>query len=431
MSYIKKMCGKSRKIRTVLCMVLCAGGLLCGVSGCGQNGNTSGLQAVENVVEKKNGEATRDLFAMDTVMRVTANGTEAEDAVTAAVAEIKRLDALFSVGNENSDIAKLNVEHMAVVSDDTFSLVQRSLQLYQDTDGALNITVYPLMEAWGFTTGEYRVPEQTEIDSLLQTMQIGEIRCDSQTKTVILPEQTKIDLGAIAKGYTSARLMEIFEGYDISSAMVSLGGNIQVKGSKPDGTSWKVAVEDPFSDSENAYAGILSVADKAVVTSGTYERYFEKDGKRYHHILDPATGYPAEKGLASVTIVSDDGTLADALSTALFVMGKEKAVAYWKAHAKEFDMILIEDDGTISVSEGIENVFSCEKKYEKIERETDETPLPVPGRGVSGCEGQCTTTSGTSASDAPSGAIISTITLFGRHMIEEPTVRIAFVFTQI
>ena len=90
--------------------------------------------------------------------------------------------------------------------------------------------------------------------------------------------------------------------------MVSLGGNIQVKGSKPDGTSWKVAVEDPFSDSENAYAGILSVADKAVVTSGTYERYFEKDGKRYHHILDPATGYPAEKGLASVTIVSDDGT---------------------------------------------------------------------------------------------------------------------------
>ena len=224
------------------------------------------------------------------------------------------------------------------------------------------------MEAWGFTTGEYRVPEQTEIDSLLQTMQIGEIRCDSQTKTVILPEQTKIDLGAIAKGYTSARLMEIFEGYDISSAMVSLGGNIQVKGSKPDGTSWKVAVEDPFSDSENAYAGILSVADKAVVTSGTYERYFEKDGKRYHHILDPATGYPAEKGLASVTIVSDDGTLADALSTALFVMGKEKAVAYWKAHAKEFDVVLIEDDGTISVSEGIENVFSCEKKYEKIER---------------------------------------------------------------
>ena len=162
--------------------------------------------------------------------------------------------------------------------------------------------------------------------------------------------------------------MEIFEGYDISSAMVSLGGNIQVKGSKPDGTSWKVAVEDPFSDSENAYAGILSVADKAVVTSGTYERYFEKDGKRYHHILDPATGYPAEKGLASVTIVSDDGTLADALSTALFVMGKEKAVAYWKVRAKEFDMILIEDDGTISVSEGIENVFSCEKKYEKIER---------------------------------------------------------------
>ena len=314
-------------------------------------------------------QASRDIFAMDTVMSVTAYGEEAEDAVEAAVDEINRLDALFSVGNADSDIAKLNTEKTAVVSDETFSLVERSLELYKSTEGALNITIYPLMEAWGFTTGDYRVPEQSELTSLLQTMQIDDIQCDSDTKTITLPEQTQIDLGAIAKGYTSARLMDLFAEYDVVSALVSLGGNVQVYSTKPDGSKWRVAVEDPFSDSEDAYSGILSLQDQAAITSGAYERYFEQDGVRYHHILDPSTGYPAESGLSSVTIVSADGTLADALSTALFVMGKDKTIAYWRAHADEFDMVLIEDNGNITISEGLEDSFSSDKTYETAERE--------------------------------------------------------------
>lgn len=314
-------------------------------------------------------QASRDIFAMDTVMSVTAYGEEAEDAVAAAVDEINRLDTLFSVGNADSDIAKLNTEKTAVVSDETFSLVKRSLELYKSTDGALNITIYPLMEAWGFTTGDYRVPEQAELASLLQTMQIDDIQCDSDTKMIALPEQTQIDLGAIAKGYTSARLMDLFEKYDVVSALVSLGGNVQVYSTKPDGSKWRVAVEDPFSDSEDSYAGILSLQDQAAITSGAYERYFEQDGVRYHHILDPSTGYPAESGLSSVTIVSADGTLADALSTALFVMGKDKAIAYWRAHTDEFDMVLIEDNGDLTISEGLEDSFSSDKTYETVERE--------------------------------------------------------------
>ena len=337
-------------------------------SSASEESQTAGASATQPSAEDLP-QASRDIFAMDTVMSVTAYGEEAEDAAAAAVDEINRLDALFSVGNADSDIAKLNTEKKAVVSDETFSLVERSLELYKSTEGALNITIYPLMDAWGFTTGDYRVPEQSELTSLLQTMQIDSIQCDSSTKTITLPEQTQIDLGAIAKGYTSARLMDLFAQYDVVSALVSLGGNVQVYSTKPDGSKWRVAVEDPFSDSEDAYAGILSLQDQAAITSGAYERYFEQDGVRYHHILDPSTGYPAESGLSSVTIVSADGTLADALSTALFVMGKEKAVAYWRAHVDEFDMVLIEDNGNVTISEGLKDSFSSDKTYETVERE--------------------------------------------------------------
>ena len=306
---------------------------------------------------------TREIFAMDTVMTVTAYGDRSEEAVQAAEEEIKRLDALFSVGNASGDIARLNENASAVVSGETCELINRSKELYNSTGGALNIAVYPLMEAWGFTSGEYRVPEQKEIDAMLTCMDVDEISCDENTGEVILPEGMGIDLGAIAKGYTSARLMDVFVSYDIASAIVSLGGNVQALGNKPDGTKWRVAVEDPFSEEGDSYAGILEITDQAVITSGAYERYFEQDGKRYHHIIDPATGYPAENGLASVTVVSQDGALADALSTALFVMGKDKALAYWKEHADEFNVILIEDNKDMTITEGLQDCFSSQNPF--------------------------------------------------------------------
>ena len=147
--------------------------------------------------------------------------------------------------------------------------------------------------------------------------------------------------------------------------MVSLGGNVQVLGIKTDGSKWRVAVQNP-EDTEN-YLGVLETQDRAVITSGGYERYFEQDGKTYQHILDPKTGYPADSGLTSVTIVSVDGTLADGLSTSLFVMGKEKAVAYWRAHSEEFDAILVEKDGTVSVTENIADQFTPDDAVKKTE----------------------------------------------------------------
>ena len=155
----------------------------------------------------------------------------------------------------------------------------------------------------------------------------------------------KIDLGGIAKGYTSSRIMDIFKENGITSGLVNLGGNVQALGTKTDGSNWRVAVQSP---------------DEAVITSGGYERYFEQDGVTYHHIIDPKTGYPAENGLVSVTIVSSDGTLADGLSTSLFIMGEEKAAEFWKAHSDEFEAILETDDGTIYVTEGLKDSFTTD-----------------------------------------------------------------------
>ena len=162
----------------------------------------------------------------------------------------------------------------------------------------------------------------------------------------------EMDLGGIAKGYTSARVMEIFQEYGITSGMVSLGGNVQTLNTRPDGKPWQIGIQNP-NGQQGSLLAVLSVENKAVITSGGYERYFEEDGNTYIHILDPKTGYPADSGLVSVSVISENGMLADALSTSLYLMGEEQAAGYWLTHADEFDMILETEDGTLYVTEGI------------------------------------------------------------------------------
>lgn len=310
--------------------------------------------------------ASQDIFAMDTYMTVTAYGEGASGAVSDAVAEIERLDALLSTGDENSEIYQINQNGGGSISEDTSYLLERALEIWKSTDGCFEIGIYPLMQAWGFTDDNYKVPDETTLKKLLPLADSSKITFDEKDRTVtFVQEGMEIDFGGIAKGYTSGRIMDIFREHGISSAMVSLGGNVQVLGTKTDGTKWRVAVQNP-NDTES-YLGVLETQDRAVITSGGYERYFEQDGKTYQHILDPKTGYPAESGLTSVTIVSADGTLADGLSTSLFVMGKEKAIAYWRAHKEEFDAILVEEDGTVSVTENIADSFTPDETVKKLD----------------------------------------------------------------
>ncbi len=308
---------------------------------------------------------SQDVFAMDTYMTVTAFGSHAQEAVDQAVAEINRLDALLSTGSTDSEISKINQGQGTDLSEDTTYLLGRSLELYDSTDHVFNIAVYPLMEAWGFTSGNYKVPDQSTIDDLLTYTDVSKINFNQKEASVDFDmEGMKFDLGGIAKGYTSTRIMDIYKACGVTSGLVNLGGNVQVLGTKTDGSAWRIGIQDP-QDTEG-YLGALSVVDKAVITSGGYERYFEENGKTYHHIIDPATGYPAENGLISVTIVSEDGTLADGLSTSLFIMGKDKAIAYWRAHSDEFDMILMDDARGMYVSEGIADDFASDLDYEIV-----------------------------------------------------------------
>ena len=299
---------------------------------------------------------TGEWFAMDTVMTAAVYGSA--DALDAVEAETYRLDALFAAQKDDSEIAAVN-DGAEIVSEETAALLRRALEIAAETNGAYDPTVYPLMQAWGFTDGNYRVPADAELDALLQTTGWTEVSVDGTTAS--LPEGFALDLGGIGKGYAAGRCKEILKAHGVTSALLSLGGNVSALGSKPDGTAWTVAIENPDG---GAYLGTVQITDQCVVTSGGYQRYFEQDGVRYWHILDPETGKPARSGMRSVTIVSADDTLADALSTALFVMGPERAEEFWRVHRAEFGAVWLTEDGRLFVTEGL--TLTTEREYEVV-----------------------------------------------------------------
>lgn len=309
-------------------------------------------------------EFKTSFFAMDTYISLTAYGENGDRALEAARSKMEELESLWSVTDESSEIYALNCSggKTVTVSNETGDLLEFALSMADETEGALDPTIYPVLLAWGFTTGENRIPKEDELQTLLQD--VGYERIEIEGNEVTVPEGMKLDLGAVGKGYAGDVLTEILKEAGITSALLDLGGNVQVIGTKPDGSRWRLGLRNPF-DAEG-YLGVIEIADAAVVTSGTYERYFiGEDGKRYGHIIDPATGCPAESGLASVTIVAKEGKLCDALSTSLFIMGREEAEAYWREHGG-FDMILITDEGELYITEGISDAFSLGRGFENI-----------------------------------------------------------------
>ena len=209
-------------------------------------------------------------------------------------------------------------------------------------------------------SGEYRIPDNEEIKELLLHTGIENININEDNSVVFAQQGMGIDLGGIGKGYAGQRVHDILAENGVSSALMELGGNICLLGTKPDGSLWRVAIMSPFDTSDRV--GVIEAKDVSIVTSGGYQRYFEEDGTTYHHIIDPSTGFPADSGLMSVTIVCSDGLLADALSTALFVMGEDEACRFWRENGG-FEMLLVTDDGRIVISSGIEDSFQPEDGY--------------------------------------------------------------------
>lgn len=300
-------------------------------------------------------EAGAGLFAMDTYLDLTAYGEKAEAALEQAQARIRELESLWSVTEEHSEIYAANHSggEAVAVSGDTANLVRYALDMAEQTGGALEPTLYPVLTAWGFTTDHFQIPAREELDRLLKTVDYTRISLQDTALTV--PDGMQLDLGAVGKGYAADETAAVLRESGVESALLDFGGNILTIGSKPDGSSWRVGVRDPDSEGN---LGVLELTGQGVSVSGGYEKYFVgEDGERYWHILNPATGAPARSGLMQTAVVSGESKRCDALSTALFVMGLDGAVQYWREH-RDFEMILLAEDRTIYITEGLSGVFS-------------------------------------------------------------------------
>lgn len=278
---------------------------------------------------------TVDFFAMDTFMSVTVYGEDEEGAAQAAAAceqRVNALDPALSRTRQESDLYRLNQAggEVCTVGEDTYAAIEQAVAYAALTDGAFDPTMAAVSDLWGMGTDAARVPSQAEIDAALETVGYENVKLLGDGQVQLL-NGAQLDLGGIGKGFATdetAMVLAQQPAEAAGGALVQLGGNIGAFGENParDSGHWVVGVADPDNNAE--FVATVEVQDASVVTSGDYERYFEQDGKRYHHIFDPQTGYPADTGLRGVTVIDADSTRADALTTALFVMGLEDGMAF-------------------------------------------------------------------------------------------------------
>lgn len=295
---------------------------------------------------------------MDTKMTVKVYGEDAPEAAREAKERLLALDALWSATREGSDVERLNsgAGEAIALSPKTMRLLRMSEEVREETKGALDVTLAPLLQLWGFTGGVHRVPTAEEIEAARALTGAGKLKLDEAAGTTRVEKGSSVELGAVAKGYAGELVAAELKSRGVRSALLDLGGNIEVIGAREGGAPWRIGLRNPFG---GALLGTVAVADAAVVTSAIDQRFFtDEAGNRYWHILDPATGKPAASGLASATVVASSGGRADALSTALFVMGVERAAAFWRER-QDFEMVLVGMDGHVWITEGLLDRFSA------------------------------------------------------------------------
>ncbi|MEG0911179.1 MAG: FAD:protein FMN transferase [Ruthenibacterium sp.] len=297
-------------------------------------------------------------YAMSTIVDQKAYGPHAQEAMQAVEQAFTDFEAEFSLYQTQSDIAKINAAaggEPVKVKPATFALIERAVALSKDSENAFAITLAPLSLAWGVTTEHPQVLTQTQIDALLPLVNDENVRLDKQACTVQLAQKGQaIDLGGIAKGTACTLAENLYTQYGVESALLSIGGNIYAKGTKPDGSLYRIGFRDPLTTDTQASIASITMQDEVLAVSGGYERFFEQDGVRYHHILDPKTGKPANSDIVSVGVIDKDGTVADFYSTTLFVWGKEKALQYFKDGGRG---MLLDNEKNLYVSKDLESSF--------------------------------------------------------------------------
>lgn len=286
-------------------------------------------------------------FALNTVIKISVWGKDASVAADAALKEIRRIDGLMSAHSTSSEIYALNtagVGKEVKVSKEVFDLIKLARDIWQKSGGAFDITLKPLSDLWNIQAENPKVPKAYEIESALKKTGFEYVELNESNCTVTFKKDgMSADLGAIAKGYAADRAAQILKEHGIKSALIDLGGNIYALGRNKNGQRWKIGLQTPWTE-RGEYFETVEAENKAVVTSGAYERYFEKDGKIYHHIIDPETGCPSQSGISSVTVIYENSAVADALSTAVFVSGKQCAETM-KSIFGDIEIIIVTNDG--------------------------------------------------------------------------------------
>ncbi len=272
---------------------------------------------------------SRSQLLLGTSCKITIYDHPSDEVFSDAFARIEQIEQEMSVNIEDSEISRINRAagiSPVSVSEDTFRVIEKALFIAELSRGAFDPTVGPLVAAWGIGSDHARIPSQEEIDAILPLIDYRDVVLDADTFSVFLKrEGMALDLGGIAKGFAADEVAKVLAKHEVNTAIINLGGNVLTVGTRPDGTGWKIGVQNPESD-RGEYLMIVRLVDQALVTSGPYERFFIQDGRRYHHILNTRTGYPVETPFTSVSIISGESFIADALSTACYSLSKEEGL---------------------------------------------------------------------------------------------------------
>jgi len=301
----------------------------------------------------------KEYNVLGTTVQLSVYDSDDETAVDEALERLDQIDDRMSAFKNMSFISKININAgglMQEVTEDVYYVIDKAVQYAEFSEGAFDPTIRPLVNLWGVFTNHAMVPEKYEIEEKLRLVNYKDIVLDKANCAVKLKHRNQcIDLGAIAKGYAADEVKRIFLNHNIKSAIIDLGGNIYALGNKLDGSSFNIGIQDPLGF-EGESIGIVSVRDKSIVTSGNYERYFEKDGKRYHHIINPRNGYPDENGIISVTVISDLSIDGDGLTTCGYIMGLQRGFELIE-DLEGVEAIFITKDKKIYITSNLTNNF--------------------------------------------------------------------------
>ena len=302
-------------------------------------------------------EFTREGFSMNTLIRMTIH-SQNDKALDDAYKLLYELDAKLSMYNPNSEISTINSKagHEKFDADsNVIEVIRDSLRVHEISEGVFNPLIGSITRLWKINQADNKIPSREELDKAIKLSEISNLELDDNS-VFLKHEGCVLDLGGIAKGYASTKIAKFLEAQGVNAALIDLGGNVQVIGTKPDGNNWRIGVRDPL-NTRGEPALVLSVHDTAVITSGSYERYKIVDGKKYSHFFDYKTGESILNDLLSVTVITPNGSLADGLATAFMASGYEKSLRLLENIPENVGVIFIRQDETVTATKNLEGVI--------------------------------------------------------------------------